>query len=177
MELNWYAVYTKPRSERSFEKHSKLICETYLPMQQVRRKWSDRWKMQLWPLIPSVLFVRIHEEQRWELYNLPWMRRILSVEGRIKPVPEKDILVVRAVEKSRLPFEFTNERPLLGPGDRVVFNGGALIGQTGYIVSAKNGSKMFVQVPSLNGGFTVDIEHLAPDYSSHSTEEILALSA
>ena len=55
----WYAVYTKGRHEKAFERElRKKRIETFLPVRRVVRHWSDRKKLIEEPLFKSYLFVR-----------------------------------------------------------------------------------------------------------------------
>ncbi|MCG7856233.1 UpxY family transcription antiterminator [Flavihumibacter sediminis] len=64
-EKRWYVVYTKPRWEK---KVSELLkrkgIEHYCPMNKVRKKWSDRYKIIEEPLFKSYLFVHIEETEQ-----------------------------------------------------------------------------------------------------------------
>jgi transcription antitermination factor NusG len=58
----WFAIYTKPRWEK---KVYKLLTdndfEAYCPINKVRKKWSDRYKIVEVPLFTSYVFVHIDE--------------------------------------------------------------------------------------------------------------------
>jgi len=58
----WFAIYTKPRWEK---KVYKLLTENdfeaYCPINKVRKKWSDRYKIVEVPLFTSYVFVHIDE--------------------------------------------------------------------------------------------------------------------
>jgi len=60
MNMNWFAIYTKPRWEKkvagSIEKKG---FEVYCPLNKVRRKWSDRFKVVEEPLFKSYVFVKL----------------------------------------------------------------------------------------------------------------------
>jgi transcription antitermination factor NusG len=58
--LNWYAVYTRHRSEKRLaDALAKLGIDHYLPLLRTRKKWSDRYKWVEEPLFASYVFVRI----------------------------------------------------------------------------------------------------------------------
>ena len=70
---NWFAVYTKPRSEKKLRSLlEKFSIESYLPLLRVKKKWSDRIKIIENPLFTSYLFVRIkYRESYLKVLNLP----------------------------------------------------------------------------------------------------------
>jgi transcription antitermination factor NusG len=59
-ENNWYAIYTKPRAEKKvFELLHDRGIHAYCPLNKVRKKWSDRYKVVEEPLFTSYVFVKI----------------------------------------------------------------------------------------------------------------------
>ena len=62
---NWYAVYTKPRSEKKVtERLSDSGFEMYCPMMKTMRQWSDRKKKVQLPMFPGYVFVYVEENER-----------------------------------------------------------------------------------------------------------------
>jgi len=62
---NWYAIYTKPRSEKKVtERLSGSGIEAYCPLMKTLRQWSDRKKKVQLPMFPGYVFVYISEIER-----------------------------------------------------------------------------------------------------------------
>jgi transcription antitermination factor NusG len=60
----WYAVYTKPRWEKKIDAmFGERGITSYCPLNKVRRKWSDRFKVVEEPLFKSYVFVRITDKE------------------------------------------------------------------------------------------------------------------
>jgi transcription antitermination factor NusG len=60
----WYAVYTKPRWEKKIDAMlGERGITSYCPLNKVRRKWSDRFKVVEEPLFKSYVFVRITDKE------------------------------------------------------------------------------------------------------------------
>lgn len=61
---NWYVIYTRPRWEKKVNKvlQEKQIV-SYCPINKVRKKWSDRYKVVDEPLFKSYVFVYIDNEE------------------------------------------------------------------------------------------------------------------
>lgn len=60
--MNWFVLYTKPRHEKKVEKE--LIARginAYCPTRQEYSFWSDRTKKIQKPVLPSMVFVNIKE--------------------------------------------------------------------------------------------------------------------
>ena len=103
---NWFAVHTRSKCEKVVEASLAGFCTTYLPMQTVRRQWSDRVKQLELPLIPSYLFVKGAYDNRLTIYRHPNVYEIVNIHGKLLPIPEKEIETVRKIEASRMPFRF-----------------------------------------------------------------------
>lgn len=63
MQTNWYAVYTKPKTEKKVSALlTKKKIENYLPLNRVVRESLGERRKMLEPLFPSIVFVRISEQ-------------------------------------------------------------------------------------------------------------------
>lgn len=62
---NWYAIYTKPRSEKKVtERLSNTGIDAYCPLIKTLRQWSDRKKKVQIPMFPGYVFVCVSEIER-----------------------------------------------------------------------------------------------------------------
>ncbi len=89
---NWYAVYTRSRSEKKF--HNALInnrYQSFLPLVKERRQWSDRLKTVEAPLLPGYVFVNIMNKQISEIYRFPWMVNFVYKDGRPAIIRQEEI--------------------------------------------------------------------------------------
>ncbi len=170
----WYAIHTRAKCERAVDSDISGFCITFLPIQIVKRKWSDRYKKLEVPLIPSYVFVKFTEDDRLRIYRHPNVIKVLGINGRFNPIPDREIELVRRIEASKLPFQFTSTDYHFNLGDRIVFNTGPLMGEVGYLEKFLNNSRVYIHVPSLNGYFTADIEEVSPHYSNMEMEALVA---
>ena len=62
----WYAIYTRSRFEKKIaaDLTSKGL-ESFLPLHEVIRFWSDRKKKVEMPLFPSYVFVHANTKERY----------------------------------------------------------------------------------------------------------------
>lgn len=61
----WFVAMTRSCQEKkSVEALAGLGIECYLPLQKVRRKWSDRVKILEQPVMPRIVFVRCSPDRR-----------------------------------------------------------------------------------------------------------------
>lgn len=95
-KLNWYAVYTKPRWEK---KVAKLLdekgIENYCPLNKVVKQWSDRKKVVLEPIFKSYVFVRVLEQEKWELKNVNGVLNFVYWLGKPAIIRDEDIAIIR----------------------------------------------------------------------------------
>lgn len=64
-ERTWYALYTRPRSEKkAAETLAGRGIEVYCPVQRIRKRWHDRYKVVEEPVFRSYVFVHIRSEER-----------------------------------------------------------------------------------------------------------------
>jgi transcription antitermination factor NusG len=92
--LKWYAVQTKSRHEKSVvAKLAEKRIETFLPIIQDVRQWSDRKKSVQVPLFPSYAFVRIADilNSRVEILRTEGVIRIVSSGAQPVPVDPLEI--------------------------------------------------------------------------------------
>ncbi len=62
---NWFAIYTKPRSEKKVaERLSDSGIEVFCPLINTMRQWSDRKKKIQMPMFPGYVFVFVSELDR-----------------------------------------------------------------------------------------------------------------
>ena len=67
-EVHWYIALTKSCQERkAAEALAALGEEFWFPVRKVRRKWSDRMKTVMVPVLPRMIFVRADDAHRREL--------------------------------------------------------------------------------------------------------------
>ena len=93
---NWYAVYTRPRSEkRVYEQLNDKNVETFLPLVTRTRQWKDRKKKVDMPLFNSYLFVRIDYKDRFPVLQTSGVVKIVTFNGVPAVVPDWQIESLR----------------------------------------------------------------------------------
>jgi transcription antitermination factor NusG len=161
-QKHWYALYTKPRWEKKV--HELLLqkgLQAYCPLNKVRKKWSDRYKMVEEPLFKSYVFVRVTDEERADVRFVDGVVNYVYWLG--KPAQVKDIEIER-IKRFLNEFEDVEVEQLPEPkqGDKVVITSGVFMDQEGRILSADK-KRVEVLIESL--GFklvaTLDKEKVA----------------
>jgi transcription antitermination factor NusG len=129
--LSWFVAYVKSCHEKRVASTLEAMnVEYYLPIQQVRRKWSDRVKIIERMVLPRIIFVRTTLNDRVELLDkVSSMVGYMTSHGAYTPVVVPD----RQLELFRFMVEKSDENVLietgpLYPGDHVRVKEGPLEG-------------------------------------------------
>jgi len=143
---NWFVLVTNPRNEKKVEsKLNEIGIEAYCPVRTELRQWSDRKMKIKTPLLPSMLLVKVPNNLRNIVFDVPNVRRYLFWEGQPAVVREEEVSVLRKVadqEFSSVKFQkFT-------PGTKIDLKPFGISGSTG-IVKYTSGNQCFVVIDSL----------------------------
>ena len=75
---SWHVIYTKPRAEKKVEERlNKLGVNAYCPVKEETKKWSDRKKKILVPVLPSMVLVNIDAKERNKVFYIPGVLRYM----------------------------------------------------------------------------------------------------
>lgn len=157
MEKNWFAVYTKPRWEK---KVYQLILlkgiESYCPLNKVRKRWSDRFKVIEEPLFKSYVFVRLKEEDKTVIRHVEGVVNFVYWLGKPAIIKEEDI---NKIKRFLNDYQDVKVENLLDPkpGDRVQITGGVFMEQEGTVVSSDN-KRVEIQIESLGFRLVAQID-------------------
>jgi transcription antitermination factor NusG len=148
IEKNWFALYTKPRSEFSAEKQLISIgVQNFLPTLISVRQWSDRKKKVTEPLFRGYIFICSNEKQRLQAIELSSIVRCIFDSGKPAIIPEWQIENVKTlvnVEK-----EIVVHNSIL-PGQKVLVKSGPLKGIIGVVLNGETGKSLSVSIDLLN---------------------------
>jgi transcriptional antiterminator RfaH len=76
--MNWFVIYTKSKNEKKVsERLEAMGIEVFRPMVTTIRQWSDRKKKIKTPLLNSYIFVKIEEQNRNKVFEIPGVVRYL----------------------------------------------------------------------------------------------------
>ena len=94
--MNWYVIYTKPRSEKKVEE--KLIAmgiNAYCPTRPEIKLWSDRKKTVYVPVLPSMLLVKIEDKDTNRVFACPGVIRYMFWLGKRAIVRQNEVDVLK----------------------------------------------------------------------------------
>jgi transcription antitermination factor NusG len=142
----WFAVYTAPRAEKKVsERFTESGIEHYLPLQTVIRKWSDREKKVIVPVIHGYIFVRVSPLEFTDVLNIYGAIQFVREKFHPVPIPEEQIARLKfMVEGSDSPVAFTMDD--IEPGIPVKIIRGEMQGLIGELVQRRGKHKIIIRI-------------------------------
>jgi len=151
--MSWYVLYTKPRTEkRVAERLEQMGVEVYCPLITEIKQWKDRKKKLKTPLFKSYVFIRLQENNRNQVFDVPGVVRYLFWLGKPAMVRNEEIMVIQEwldgdkVDDAKV--EHLNE------GDQISIKNGVFKDQEA-IIREVGKKKMRLILPKL--GCTVEV--------------------
>lgn len=96
MPKYWFVLYTKPRNElKVAARLSSLGIDVFAPTKTEIRQWSDRKKKIQVPLLPSIVLVRLEEQNVNNVFSIPGVVKYLFENGKRAKVSEEEILSMK----------------------------------------------------------------------------------
>jgi len=163
-DLHWYVAYVRSCQERKIaERLAAQGIEVYVPVQKVKRRWSDRVKIVDRLLLPGLVFIRCTEEIRATVFKLTYgisyfLMDKTSKERKFLTVPESQMedfmRVVRALNGED---EISMVDYNVEPGDVVRVIRGPLTGFVCECVEVQNKHKLIIRL-GMVGSALVSVE-------------------
>jgi transcription antitermination factor NusG len=152
----WYAVYTRPRWEKKVDallQRQKL--PTYCPLNKVKRKWSDRYKIVEMPLFPSYVFVHITEAEKTPVRMVDGVVNFVYWQGKPAIIREEEIDLIKRFLGEYQQVEV--QTLVLTEGQRVRILTGAFTDQVASVVKDLH-KRAVVKIESLGVALVATIE-------------------
>jgi transcription antitermination factor NusG len=142
----WFAVQTRPRFEKkvALELQEKGI-HCFVPLQAVKRQWSDRKQLVSLPLFPGYTFVcmAVNQDSRVAVLRTNGVVRLVGSRGVGTPIPDRQIEAVQTLVKQNVTFK---PCPYLKIGQSVRIRGGALDGIRGILTGINGDQSLIISV-------------------------------
>jgi transcription antitermination factor NusG len=137
VDKNWYAVYTKSRSEKKVSNLlNKKGIENYCPLNRVYKQWSDRNKIILEPLFRSYVFVKLSAEEHLPVLQTPGILNFVYWLNKPAVIKNEEIETI-----NKFLYKHTNvrlEKIDVLQYDIVTISSGPFMEQIGVVMSVKN---------------------------------------
>ncbi|MFT5513574.1 MAG: transcriptional antiterminator NusG [Bacteroidia bacterium] len=159
-ELKWHVVYVMSRQEKKVAKRmADQQIECYLPIAKRLSKWSDRKKWVDFPMFNGYVFVRPTLFQKDAVVQTIGVVGYLKLSGQHAVVQDKEIYIIRTIEKEGYFAE-----TILNPGDfeegeRVLIVEGPLKGQKVDLVRKNNERIFLISFDTLGQSIKVNVPY------------------
>lgn len=152
----WYALYLRSRYEKVA--HAELLekgIESFLPMIEEVRVWSDRKKRVQMPLFRSYLFVRTDLHDRVSILQTDGVVHFVGIRSVPSPIPDDQIAWIKIViaQPQRVKRE-----PNLATGKRVRVVAGPFTGVEGVITKVRGNARLVINLDAIAQAISVDVE-------------------
>jgi transcriptional antiterminator RfaH len=151
--FRWYVVYTYPNSEKKVHTHlvqKNITC--FLPLQRVKRQWSDRTKIIEVPLFPNYIFVYTTNRERFKVLDIPGVSRYIMYNGGPATISENEITTIKKmmIDKEAILEQYID-------GEAVNIIDGPFNGLTGIIFERKGKTRFGVKIEAINRAISVEL--------------------
>jgi transcriptional antiterminator NusG len=155
----WYACRTRARAEKQADRLLRLHgVESYLPLLEEIRQWTDRRKRVWFPLFAGYVFVRFSPGMVHDVLRTPGVVSIIRNEGSPAPVRDEELDSIRILVAgvnvggpSVEPAEF------LQPGQDVIVSEGPFGGIRGVLVEDRGRARVVVRLSALRRALSVQL--------------------
>lgn len=158
-EKKWYAIYVRSRYEK---KVSKLLVEkgveTFLPLIEEVRIWSDRKKKVEEPLFKGYVFVRIDLRNRLGVLQTEGVVRLVGFGRDPSPIPQKEIDWIKVVLNSpSIAKQGIRRESFPSLGERVEVLSGPMRGLQGVVAEYRGNTRLVIQIEAIARAFSVEV--------------------
>ncbi|WP_302459012.1 UpxY family transcription antiterminator [Mediterranea massiliensis] len=147
----WLVLYVKSCMERkTAQRLAAMGIESYVPVQTVTRRYSDRLKKMEQLVLPLVVFVHVTPSERRQALTLGAATRYLVLRGQHEPavIPDEQLRQFRFM-LDYSPEAVTFSSTPLAPGDPIRVIKGPLAGLEGELITLEGHHQVFIRLDLL----------------------------
>ena len=153
--MPWYAIYTRPRHEKTvFDKLVEKEFESYLPLVKRVSMWKDRKKKIEEPLFKSYLFVNFEYKYRFDVLETNGVVKIVNFNGKPAVVPAWQIESLRKMIEAP---ETLQLETYMRPGELVEVTAGPMRGMKGTVVRLKGHNRLVLTIDGIMQSVSVEV--------------------
>lgn len=155
----WYACRTRARSEKKVRQLlQSLGVESYLPVVEKTREWSDRSKRVEFPLFPGYIFARFALMRLQDILRTPGLVEVVRMNGHPTPVREEELESVRSlVQGTKDTGVEPRSHEYLIRGQEVEVVLGPFQGLSGLLVEMRGTTRVVVQLSAIRLAVSVEL--------------------
>ena len=155
----WYACRTRPRAEKRAGQLLKLRgVDSYVPLLERERQWSDRKKRIGFPLFPGYVFGQFSLAKVHEVLRVPGIVTVVRSDGNQAPVRPEELESIRAlvacVNAGNAPPEHVE---FLESGQEVIVSHGPFSGIRGVLVEDRGRTRVVIRLSALRRAWSVEL--------------------
>jgi len=155
----WYACRTRPRAEKRAGQLLKLRgVESYVPLLEQDRQWSDRTKRVGFPLFPGYVFGQFSLAMVHEVLRTPGVVTIVRNDGNPAPVRSEELesirVLVACVNAGHAPPEPVE---FLETGQEVIVADGPFSGIRGVLIEDRGRARVVIRLSALRKALSVEL--------------------
>lgn len=152
----WYLVYTQAnREKKAAVEITRRGVESFLPVYQTTRRWSDRRVRLEMPLFPGYVFVHLPLRDRLKVLEVPGVVRLVGFGGLPAALPDDQVETLRAGLHGPLRAE---PHPYLTVGRRVRLKSGPFVGLQGILLRRKAKYRVVISIELIQRALVVDAD-------------------
>ena len=153
IQSNWYTACTLPNYEKKVNAELlKRGYESYLPVQTVHRRWSDRIKKLEVPLFPHYIFIKTTANGRRESAGITGLLKFITFEGKPAIISEDEIRAIQQLERHDPEVESE-----LVEGSKVRIIRGPLAGLRGILFFKKRKNRFAVIIEGIQQTLAIEV--------------------
>ena len=156
MQKNWYAVYTKPQSEKKVAaSFTKKKLEIFFPMVCVKTKTFRKHKFVFEPLFKSIVFVYASQEETMLLKHTNGVINLLYWLGKPAVIAEDEIAAIKEFTED---YRNIKVEPAFVNNNEVAHSvNGTTVSMEGQLYAVKNKTAK-INLPSLGYTLVAEVE-------------------
>ncbi len=155
--LKWRIIYVRPRFEKKVNQQLiDLEIESFLPLREEVRQWSDRKKRVIVPLFNGYIFVRVDERKRIKALEIYGVLKYIHFAGVLAEVRPDIIESIRIAVAGPRTLEVLPERLPEGAPVKVIH--GPLTGLKGELSQYRGANKVAIFVEGLRQSVVVEVD-------------------
>ena len=152
----WIAAYTRPRWEKVVASQLlKVGIQSYVPVRQEIRQWTDRKKTSEVPLLPSYVLVQLDPTHYQKVFQADGIVRVITFNRRVAVIRPSEIDLLRRIERTDKPVLFSSS--LFRAQEDVRITGGAFAGLCGKVVRTDGTCRVALEIQELSFAFLVEV--------------------
>ena len=154
-QSNWYALYLRSRYEQKTDAElKKKGIESFLPLIEVTRIWSDRKKKIKEPLFRGYIFVKTDLRNKINILQTNGVVQLVGIGEKPSSIPEEQINWIRLLTEHPAIIQKEN---FITRGQKVCVMNGPFTGIVGFVLEHKGKHKVVVTIESINQSVSLEI--------------------